>query len=117
MQSSVAKKRRIQAFLEEHAISQKPMEERKRELGVRETKRVRNFRCEGSSRNAAAAQRAGSAQREKRENGERGDQVTGRTGFTGSVAIISEFFFKHETGVKPDGQVRWKKSLLLSVPD
>jgi hypothetical protein len=41
------------------------------ELGVRETKRVRNFRCEGSSRNAAAAQRAGSAQREKRENGER----------------------------------------------
>jgi hypothetical protein len=68
MQSNVAKKRRIQAFLEEDAISQKPMEERTRELGVGATKRVRNFRCEGSSRNAAAVQqRRSGPTREERE--------------------------------------------------
>lgn len=69
MQSNVAKKRKIQAFLEEDAISQKPMEERTRELGVRETKRAKNFRCEGSSRNAAAVQqqRRSGPTREERE--------------------------------------------------
>ncbi len=51
------------------------------------------LRRKQQKRSGGAAAAPGAAQREKRENGERGDQVTGRTGFTGSVAIISVFFF------------------------
>ncbi len=40
MQSNVAKKRRIQAFLEEDAISQKPMEERSESSWVSEKRSV-----------------------------------------------------------------------------
>ncbi len=71
IQSNVAKKRRIQAFLEEHAISQKPMEERCESWVSEKTKRVKNFRCEGSSRNAAAAQRRSGTTREERERRKR----------------------------------------------
>jgi hypothetical protein len=94
MQNNVAKKRKIQAFLEEDAISQKPMEERT-ESWASEKQSVQGTSAakEAAETQRRCCSRAGAAQREKRENGERGDQVTGRTCFTGSVAIISVFYF------------------------
>jgi hypothetical protein len=71
MQSNVAKKRRIQAFLEEHAISQ-TNGRKKRELGVRENEACEELplRRKQQKRSGGAAQERHNERRERTQKEE-----------------------------------------------